>query len=149
MILVILAIIFGVVFFVIKNNKVSQHIKKTRTPITGKRPLTMNEQPMFKRLNEAVPEYYVLAQVAFSAFMTAKGYATRALFNRKIADFVILDQHFNVVAVIELDDASHNGKEEKDAQRDALIAEAGFKVIRYKKTPDIQKVRTDLGLLPQ
>lgn len=109
----------------------------------------MNEQPMFKRLNEAVPEYYVLAQVAFSAFMTAKGYATRALFNRKIADFVILDQHFNVVAVIELDDASHNGKEEKDAQRDALIAEAGFKVIRYKKTPDIQKVRTDLGLLPQ
>ncbi|SDB92753.1 DUF2726 domain-containing protein [Acinetobacter boissieri] len=144
--LIIMVLIFGIVFFVIKNKKIDKHTKNNRTPITGKRVLTMNEQPMFNRLNEALPEYYILAQVSFSAFMTAKGYATRALFNRKFADFVVVDKHFNVVAVIELDDASHNGQEERDTQRDALVNEAGFKVIRYKRTPEVQKIRSDLGL---
>ena len=84
-----------------------------RNPIKGKRIITMNEQPTFLRLLEALPEHIVLAQVAFSAFMTAKGYATRNLFNRKVADFVVLDKQFNVVAIVELDDASHKGKKKK------------------------------------
>ena len=106
----------------------------------------MNEQPTFLRLREALPEHFVLAQVAFSAFMTASGYATRNLFNRKVADFVVLDKQFNIVAIVELDDSSHKGKEDKDADRDALVAEAGFRVIRYKRTPDLEQVRADFNI---
>ena len=119
-----------------------QNNQRERNPIKGKRILTMNEQPTFLRLKEALPENIVLAQVAFSAFMTAKGYATRNLFNRKIADFVVLDQHFNIVAIVELDDSSHQGNEAKDESRDALIAESGYEVIRYNLTPYIQHIKS-------
>ncbi|NUL20578.1 hypothetical protein HUN27_27545, partial [Agrobacterium tumefaciens] len=47
-----------------------------RNPIKGKRIITMNEQPTFLKLREALPEHIILAQVAFSAFMTAHGYTT-------------------------------------------------------------------------
>lgn len=124
-----------------------------RNPIKGKRIITMNEQPTFMKLKEALPEHIIWAQVAFSAFMTAQGYATRNLFNRKVADFVVLDKSFNIVAIVELDDSSHKGKEDLDAERDALIREAGFKVIRYKRTPELAQIYADFNIssvsLPQ
>ncbi len=144
--LIIVIIIGAIALFVLKNGNNGKKEKGARTPITGKRPLTMNEQPMFIRLIEALPEYGVLAQVAFSSFMTAKGYATRNLFNRKVADFVVIDKNFNIVAIVELDDSSHKGQEDNDAERDALVNEAGFRVIRYKRTPDINQIRSDFGL---
>ncbi|MDR2249150.1 DUF2726 domain-containing protein [Acinetobacter sp.] len=117
-----------------------------RNPIKGKRIISMNEQPTFMKLREALPEHIILAQVAFSAFMTAQGYATRNLFNRKVADFVVLDKIFNIVAIVELDDSSHKGKEKFDAERDALIQEAGFKVIRYKRTPELAQIHVDFNI---
>ena len=144
--LLVLVIVIGAVIFVIATLKDKKGTKE-RNPIKGKRILTMNEQPTFFRLREALPEHIVLAQVAFSAFMTAKGFPTRNLFNRKVADFVVLDKSLNIVAIVELDDSSHNGKEDKDADRDALIAEAGFRVIRYKRTPDFAQVQRDFGIV--
>lgn len=120
----------------------SKNRNAKRNPIKGKRIITMNEQPTFMKLKEALPEHIILAQVAFSAFMTAQGYATRNLFNRKVADFVVLDKAFNIVAIVELDDSSHKGKENLDAERDALIQEAGFKVIRYKRTPELAQIHS-------
>jgi len=117
-----------------------------RNPIKGKRIITMNEQPTFMKLREALPEHIILAQVAFSAFMTAQGYTTRNLFNRKVADFVVLDKAFNLVAIVELDDSSHKGKEKIDAERDALIREAGFRVVRYKRTPELAQIHADFNI---
>lgn len=34
----------------------------------------------------------------------------------------------------------------KDADRDALVAEVGFRVIRYKRTPDLEQVRADFNI---
>ncbi|MCU7697015.1 DUF2726 domain-containing protein [Acinetobacter sp. AYS6] len=117
-----------------------------RNPIKGKRIITMNEQPTFMKLREALPEHIILAQVAFSAFMTAQGYATRNLFNRKVADFIVLDKAFNIVAIVELDDSSHKGKEKTDEERDALIQEAGFRVVRYKRTPELAQIHADFNI---
>ena len=142
--LIILVVIIVVIGAALTNTQKGN--RGTRNPIKSKRVLTMNEQPTFLRLKEALPEHHVLAQVSFNAFMTAKGYATRNLFNRKVADFVVLDNKFNVVAIVELDDSSHKGKEGKDAERDALIAEAGYKVIRYQRTPEIEKIKLDFGI---
>ena len=143
--IIVLIVVFAIVGIFLGNANKGKKGGK-RNSIKGKRIITMNEQPTFLRLREALPEHIVLAQVAFSAFMTASGYATRNLFNRKVADFVVLDKQFNIVAIVELDDSSHKGKEDKDADRDALIAEAGFRVIRYKRTPDLEQVRTDFNI---
>lgn len=143
--MVLLTIIILAILSVLKKGE-SKDRNGKRSPIKGKRIITMNEQPTFIKLREALPEHIILAQVAFSAFMTAQGYTTRNLFNRKVADFVVLDRAFNIVAIVELDDSSHKGKEKIDAERDALIQEAGFRVVRYKRTPDLVQIHTDFNV---
>ncbi|HFX6225882.1 DUF2726 domain-containing protein [Acinetobacter nosocomialis] len=141
----LIAIMILAILSILKKGE-SKNRNAKRTPIKGKPIITMNEQPTFMKLKEALPEHIILAQVAFSAFMTAQGYATRNLFNRKVADFVVLDKAFNIVAIVELDDSSHKGKEKFDAERDALIHEAGFKVIRYKRTPELVQIHRDFNI---
>ena len=68
--IIILIVVFAIVTLVLANTKKANKGGE-RNPIKGKRILTMNEQPTFLRLREALPEHIVLAQVAFSAFMTA------------------------------------------------------------------------------
>ena len=107
--------------------------------------LTVNEQGMYFRLVDALPQAVVLAQVAHSALLTAKGYAARNTFDRKRADFVLCDRAFQVLAVIELDDSSDdtNGDKDKDKARDAALAGVGYRVVRYRDIPDIDRVRAD------
>ncbi|TCB11602.1 DUF2726 domain-containing protein [Acinetobacter sp. ANC 4641] len=113
--------------------------------IRKSRPLTMNEQPTFRKLRETLePEYVVLSQVSFSAILWTWSNSVRNRYNRKIVDFVICDKGFNVVAVIELDDSSHKGKEERDAERDLLLNEAGITVFRYNFTPESSKILEDI-----
>ena len=100
---------------------------------------------MFSKLrNTLEPEYVVLAQVSFGAILWTWIPAVRNRFNRKIVDFVVCDKGFNVIAVIELDDSSHKGREEQDADRDLLFKEAGIAVLRYKFTPESSKILADI-----
>lgn len=109
-----------------------------------RRVITTFESKMFHRLNEAFPNYHVLAQVAFSALITNQNYKIRNRFNRKVTDFVILDQSYNVLVIIELDDPSHIGKETEDAERDAMLQEAGYRILRYTSIPTISTLKHDL-----
>lgn len=109
-----------------------------------RRVITAFESKMFHRLNEAFPNYHVLAQVAFSALITNQNYKIRNRFNRKVTDFVILDQSYNVLVIIELDDPSHIGKETEDAERDAMLQEAGYRILRYTSIPTISTLKHDL-----
>jgi very-short-patch-repair endonuclease len=92
----------------------------------------------------AFPDQIVLAQVAFSALVTTKERAARNTFDRKVADFVICNKAFEVQAVIELDDASHKGRELQDEKRIASLIQAGHKVLRYKTVPNIETLQKDL-----
>lgn len=114
-----------------------------RTPITARRVLTKGEIECFNRLCSALPDHIVLAQVSFSALVTARGWPTRNTFNRKVADFVILNKAFDTIAVIELDDWSHKGREDKDAERDEILQNAGIRVIRYPKLPEADEIKRD------
>lgn len=123
--------------------------KKPEASFSGEKPkrrrlLTEREEAMHNRLTQALPNAIVLAQVSFGALLSATSRPVRNRFDRKIADFVICNRAFQVVVVIELDDASHRGKEEKDAARDAMLKEAGYRVLRYPNIPDIDKVRSDM-----
>lgn len=111
--------------------------------IRPKRPLSEREQKMFFRLTATFPEHVVLAQVAFSALLKSTQQATRNQYNRKMADFVLCDKSFNVIAAIELDDSSHKGREREDRERDGLLTHAGFRVLRYAQIPDTTRLLAD------
>lgn len=117
---------------------------RSKKKFFAKRVITAFEIKMFTRLKQSFPEYDVLAQVAFSALITNQHYKIRAKFNRKVTDFVILDRQANVIAIVELDDPSHIGKEREDAERDAMLFEAGYIVYRYTEIPSVQTLRKDI-----
>ena len=131
--LLAIAIIVAVIFAI----AVPAKNRKSAFSAKAKKPLTKNEQPMYFRLIESFPDLIVLAQVSFSALMSSTSTASRNKFDRKTADFVLCTKSFNVVAVIELDDASHSGRAKEDSDRDALLTGVGYRVLRFKKTPDM------------
>lgn len=127
--------------------KASSGRKGSFVPPKPKNPLTKNEQPMYYRLKETFPDHVVLAQVAFGALLQSPDRNTRNRYDRKIADFVLCDTAFRVMAVIELDDSSHKGREKQDSDRDKLLTSAGYKVLRYKHVPDVPKLTDDVKAL--
>lgn len=145
-----IVIIVFVAIAIIKNSKKTNtyeydnESEQSQSPIKPSYLLTNHEKTMFGEIRQAVPECLIFVQVALGAILWTKSYATRNKFNRLIADFVITDQNFNILAVIELDDKSHDNKQERDAQRDAMLREAGYKVLRYRYMPDKQKLRQDI-----
>lgn len=140
--LVIVLLVGGLAVFLMSQQKG----RGAKGSFVKKRLTTPNEQAMYWRLVEAFPhpEYIVLVQVSFGALLKAREGASRYSFSQKIADFVVTDKSFTVLAVVELDDSSHRGKEGRDAQRDAMLIEAGYKVLRYPRIPDASKLRSDL-----
>lgn len=124
-------------------------LPKTPEPLEIKRRpiLTNREQQMFALLKTALPECIVLTQVAFSALITADGWQSRNRFNRKVVDFVLCSNHMNVIAVIELDDRSHIGREQNDRERDDMLKQAGYHTIRYPSIPTTEQVRSDIERL--
>lgn len=111
--------------------------------------LSSPEQDLYRRLIVALPDHIILAQVAFSQMITTAGGDSKENFRKnltarqKVADFVVCDKSFLVVAVVELDDATHSHA--KDEKRDAIIREAGSKTVRWRvsmlpNTDDIRRL---------
>lgn len=119
-----------------------------------KTPLTIEEQKLYWKLKKALPDYEILSQVSFNAFIVTKGdnqkerHAKHNTARQKVADFLICDRGFNVIAVIELDDKSHN--KEKDEKRDAMLKEAGIKTQRYrvKQLPTDEEINSLINNAP-
>ncbi|RUS67977.1 hypothetical protein CUZ56_00460 [Saezia sanguinis] len=118
--------------------------KKVVEKPVQRRIMTPREQKMYFVLKAALPELIVFTQVSFCALITAKSFASRATFNRKFTDFVVCDYDLNVLVIIELDDWSHQGNEQRDADRDKLLADAGYQVVRFEDIPEPGKVRSEI-----
>lgn len=128
-----------------KNSKPSSNeITSCKRQYYSKPVITRFESQMFERLKQALPDHHILAQVAFSSLITSDYMPSRNKFNRKVTDFVVLNHHLDVVCIVELDDPSHTGKEENDAQRDAMLNEAGYRVLRYHNIPEIKLLQKDV-----
>lgn len=120
--------------------------------------LTPNEQEFYGRLVRALPGHAVLCQVSMSALIEPDtddpgDYQRRRLtFSQKYVDFVIVDatpgrDPMRVVAIVELDDITHDAQ--KDAQRDAMLNSAGYTVLRWqsRRKPDIHAIRRSIEQL--
>jgi hypothetical protein len=115
--------------------------------------LTPNELEFLDRLERAVPELRFFAQVSMGALLEpsiprADGgeyMRQRSTFSQKVVDFVAHSRtEARVIAIIELDDRTHNGA--RDRARDAMLASAGYKTIRWnsRAKPDTQDIRAQL-----
>ena len=109
-------------------------------------PMTRKDQAMYLRLVEAFPPpaYSVLAAVSVAALLDPKGGARLRKYAQKRAGFVLLDRSFMVLAIIELDNTSANG-DATDTSADAMFKSAGYKVLRYRKLPEVDRLRAELS----
>ncbi|MEJ2792885.1 DUF2726 domain-containing protein [Iodobacter sp. LRB] len=150
----VLLLLIGAVFMFISILKVKAQGVDTAGvwPFYAKNPLTTPEQVLYFRLLKAMPEHIVLAQVQLSSLLgIKKGNNYRAWLNRinrMSADFVVCNKDSSIVAVIELDDASHQRQDRQlaDAKKDKALSSAGISVIRWqaKNLPDEAAIRAAL-----
>ena len=112
--------------------------------------LTYNEKRNYKTLKEAADKkgYTVqlkprMADIAGSRIKDKRDKQFWINFNKikaKHVDFAILDENLRIVAVIELDDSSHDTPQarERDAFKDSVLKDCGYKVIHTRYIwPDI------------
>jgi len=125
-------------------------------PVFPKKVLTPVEQQLYQRLIRAFPDHVVLAQVAFSQLVgVKKGENFTAIwnrYNRLVADFVLCTKDFRTVAVLELDDRSHDNPARQDAdRRKAAICEAAGIALHHLNVnplPNETELRALLNLPP-
>ncbi len=109
------------------------------------------EVAFFEKLRIALPDHHIFTQVQISRIVDItdkqKSQQWRSRIDRKSADFVICDAKHQIVAVIELDDATHARKDRqtRDAFVEAVFEDAGTKLVRFHAreaiTPDAIKLR--------
>lgn len=117
--------------------KYQQHVRDTA--IVSRQIMSENEKEFFGRLKGALPDFEVVPQVAMSALldvslpeMHPQYWEMRKAFSQKTVDYVVLlKKTMKVVTVVELDDRTHDVKQDKDAARDAMLAKAGINTIRW------------------
>ncbi len=112
--------------------------------------MTDNEREFHVRLSNALPGYGIYPQVPMLALMDpiarsgTKAFALqfRAISNRRV-DWLI--EHAGRSVIVELDDRTHD--RHADRHRDALLAQAGYRVLRYesRSKPKVIQIRQDIG----
>ena len=137
-------LIIGIIASLVLIILCAQQYLKSQKKFYPKRVITAYECRMYVRLKEAFPQYHVLAQVAFSALITSHNLKIRNQFNRKVTDFVLLNESLQVLVIIELDDPTHLYKVEEDKFRDHMLHEAGYRVLRYTEIPSVRQLHKDI-----
>ncbi len=120
-----------------------------RRRIERKRLMTPAEVRFWRLLNAALPEYRIFGQVAMGALLKPVSglsrkdwWSTYGRFSQKIVDFAVIEPVTGeVVAIVELDDSTHDSP--ADADRDALLARGGYTVVRFqaRSARDVGEVR--------
>jgi hypothetical protein len=119
-------------------------------PFIAKKVLSPPEQVLYFRLLHALPDHIVLAQVQLSRVLgVRKGNNYQTWLNRinqLSADFVVCAKDATVLAVVELDDASHQSerRREADARKTRAVEAAGLKLVRWSVSalPDDTAIRS-------
>jgi len=112
--------------------------------------MSENELEFFGRLTRAVPEYFVFPQVAMSAILRAnstdKKTAHRDFLRiaQQRVDYLVCKADGNIIAVVELDDKTHQAA--KDKIRDERLQQAGLRTLRFesRNKPAVDVLRAAL-----
>lgn len=126
-----------------------RHLHQNRrqdSPLKRRGILNISEQITLMRLQAVLPRHTILAHVSFDALLTTKYMHTRRKYHGLVADFVVLDQQHQVLAIIEIADESYVNRLHQKHYQDSLLELAGYKVLRYSSIPTEQELREDLVL---
>lgn len=155
LVVVVLLLVAGIVMATLRKRQAGEGGNAPLTwPVYAKRALSQPEQMLYHRLVRAFPDLVVLSQVALPAFLgVKKGGNFQAWYNRfgrLYADFVLCERDFRVVAVIELDDRSHDNprRQDADARKAAALAAADIPLHRVNVNP-LPNEEDLLQLLPR
>ena len=138
-------ILVVLVFYFLKKNVSGTPV---RWPYYAKKLLSAPEQVLYGRLVDALPDHVVMVQVGLSRVLgIEKGVNHQEWFNRinrMSLDFVVCRKDFSVIAVVELDDSSHDKPDRvrADQKKDKTLMDAGVKIVRWnvKSMPDVQTI---------
>ena len=121
-----------------------QHKRRQDSPLKRRGILNITEQIILLRLQQILPQHTILAHVAFDALLTTKYAHTRKKYQMLMADFVVLDQQYQVLAIVEIVDESYLNRRSQKHYQDNLLELAGYRVLRYSSMPTEQQLRADL-----
>ncbi|MBB6204310.1 DUF2726 domain-containing protein [Paraburkholderia fungorum] len=137
----LLATIVIVVVLLIVAASLSKRLQSKRGQINPKdfqrqAIMTATELKFFRQLVAILPDVWIFPQVAFAAVLkpSARGKEYWRAFGQiaqKRLDFVLYAHDMTLLAVVELDDATHDRKADADRQRDALFHHAGIRTLRF------------------
>ena len=149
LLVVIVAVI--VIFAALKaKSKDSDGNGEETWPFYAKKPLSQPEQVLYFRLIQALPDHIILAQVQLSRLLGVKKGNNFQSWNNRInrmsADFVVCNKDSSIVAVIELDDSTHQREDRQvaDVKKDRALAAADVRIVRWqvKSIPEIASIQT-------
>lgn len=153
-VLAIVAVLVAVALVAMKNKGLGgKSLRYKSKPL-----LTANEKEFFLRLKRALPNHIILTQVSMGQVMQpavsrqtkpnkdkSESYMSiRGTFAQKSIDYVVCNEELEIVAIVELDDKTHSS--DKDGKRDAMLEEAGYKILRFnsKKKPTEAEIASKL-----
>lgn len=122
-------------------------------PYYAKKPLSPPEQILYFRLCKALPEHIILAQVQLSRILGVEKGNNFNTWNNRInrmsIDYAVCNKDSSIIAVIELDDSSHQKKDRQitDEKKDKALKSAGINIIRWsiKKIPNEATIKTQFS----
>ena len=153
LLLVMIIVVVIAALLVVAKSKKGGGTSEAPWPFYAKNPLSSPELVLYFRLCKALPEHIVLAQVGLSRILgVKKGNNFGEWFNRinrMSVDFVVCSKDSTIVAVIELDDASHQKADRQiaDAKKDKALGSAGIRIVRWqvKSMPDEATIKATIG----
>ncbi len=149
-VLLLVFVIAAIAFLAFLKAKGQDKINNEVWPFYAKKPLSRAEQILYFRLTKALPEHIILAQVQLSRLLDVKKgnnfQAWSNRINRMSVDFVVCNKDSSILAVIELDDATHQREDRQaaDAKKDKALASANVRVVRWeaKAIPDAATIQS-------
>lgn len=153
--IVFLAVVIGSIFL----NKKSPNTEQKETlnlnepfPFYPSYLMTKREQNLYWRLVETLPDFVIMSQVSIMGVVNVKqeyrrnSYKWTNQIDRLRLDFVVCRKDTYPLAVIELDDSSHDNERQqaRDYKKDKALTDAGIKIIRWREIPDAETIKTAL-----
>jgi hypothetical protein len=116
---------------------IGQELPDPPWPVAARDLLTQRERSLYQSLLALYPEHKIFVQVALSQLIDVpedhpERKSIRNRFSQLVADFVLCRSNLSVVAVIELDDRSHEraDRQAADVRKNKALSDAGLRLVR-------------------
>ena len=119
------------------NRSAANPLPEEPWPLSARSLLSKRENEFYHHLIALYPNHQIFVQVALSQLISVDRNhpecdSIRARYKQLVADFVLCARDLSVIAVIELDDRSHEraDRQDADARKNKALADAGIRLVR-------------------